>query len=138
MSGAWSSGELMLMPYTLCSCSELGFSNFINSQDVHRYATFSKMLEAESLLQVLPGVKSTEEGNGSGSWPMIGLEIFLSSDGENMVYSVVLYMEWGNSLPDFKWGLISLYKNHLRLRVNDVVKRLDSSSFGSLRVYWIS
>ncbi|KAK6279473.1 hypothetical protein POUND7_019740 [Theobroma cacao] len=31
-------------------------------QDVHRYATFSKMLEAESLLQVLPGVKSTEEG----------------------------------------------------------------------------
>ncbi|XWS09369.1 hypothetical protein CRYUN_Cryun40dG0079300 [Craigia yunnanensis] len=31
-------------------------------QDVHRYATFSKMLEAESLSQVLPGVKSTEEG----------------------------------------------------------------------------
>ncbi|XVF29435.1 hypothetical protein REPUB_Repub15cG0120700 [Reevesia pubescens] len=31
-------------------------------QDVHRYATFSEMLEAESLSQVLPGVKSTEEG----------------------------------------------------------------------------
>ncbi|XP_022722435.1 uncharacterized protein LOC111279695 isoform X2 [Durio zibethinus] len=31
-------------------------------QDVHRYATFSKMLEAESLSEVLPGVKSTEEG----------------------------------------------------------------------------
>ncbi|XP_039010037.1 uncharacterized protein LOC120138688 [Hibiscus syriacus] len=31
-------------------------------QDVHRYATFSKMLEVESFSQVLPGVKSTEEG----------------------------------------------------------------------------
>ncbi|KAK8548109.1 hypothetical protein V6N12_061030 [Hibiscus sabdariffa] len=31
-------------------------------QDVRRYATFSKMLEAEGISQVLPGVKSTEEG----------------------------------------------------------------------------
>ncbi|XVF65642.1 hypothetical protein PTKIN_Ptkin09bG0265500 [Pterospermum kingtungense] len=31
-------------------------------QDVHRYPTFSEMLEAESLSQVLPGVKSIEEG----------------------------------------------------------------------------
>ncbi|KAA3484347.1 Lysine-specific demethylase 5C [Gossypium australe] len=31
-------------------------------QDVRHYATFSKMLEAESISQVLPGVKSTEEG----------------------------------------------------------------------------
>ncbi|TYH83579.1 hypothetical protein ES332_D02G141600v1 [Gossypium tomentosum] len=30
-------------------------------QDVRHYATFSKMLEAESISQVLPGVKSTEE-----------------------------------------------------------------------------
>ncbi|PPD92871.1 hypothetical protein GOBAR_DD10184 [Gossypium barbadense] len=30
--------------------------------DVRHYATFSKMLEAESISQVLPGVKSTEEG----------------------------------------------------------------------------
>ena len=55
----------MLMPCIPCSCSELGISNFINFQDVHRYATFSKMLEAESLSQVLPGFKSTEEGNGN-------------------------------------------------------------------------
>ncbi|TYH27887.1 hypothetical protein ES288_A02G103900v1 [Gossypium darwinii] len=31
-------------------------------QDVRHYATFSKMLEAESISQVLPGVNSTEEG----------------------------------------------------------------------------
>ncbi|KAH1097439.1 hypothetical protein J1N35_014360 [Gossypium stocksii] len=31
-------------------------------QDIRHYATFSKMLEAESIFQVLPGVKSTEEG----------------------------------------------------------------------------
>ncbi|PPS04914.1 hypothetical protein GOBAR_AA15746 [Gossypium barbadense] len=38
-----------------------GIYNFINFQDVRHYATFSKMLEAESISQVLPGVNSTEE-----------------------------------------------------------------------------
>ncbi|KAJ6419060.1 hypothetical protein OIU84_029215 [Salix udensis] len=31
-------------------------------EDVHRYASFSKMLQAESLEKVLPGVKTVEEG----------------------------------------------------------------------------
>ncbi|KAL4310061.1 hypothetical protein GQ457_01G023610 [Hibiscus cannabinus] len=40
----------------------LNKSLVLEVQDVRRYATFSKMLEAESISQVLPGVKSTEEG----------------------------------------------------------------------------
>nr|GMD90854.1 Zinc finger protein like [Ipomoea batatas] len=31
-------------------------------QDVHHYASFREMLEAEPLSKVLPGIKSTEEG----------------------------------------------------------------------------
>ena len=38
---------------------------FINWQDVHRYASFSEMLGAESLTKVLPGVETIEEGNSS-------------------------------------------------------------------------
>ncbi|KAJ6419062.1 hypothetical protein OIU84_029215 [Salix udensis] len=34
-------------------------------EDVHRYASFSKMLQAESLEKVLPGVKTVEEGKPS-------------------------------------------------------------------------
>ncbi|KAK8609844.1 hypothetical protein V6N13_093256 [Hibiscus sabdariffa] len=40
----------------------LNKSLVLEVQDVRRYATFSKMLEAESISQVLPGVKSTKEG----------------------------------------------------------------------------
>ncbi|XP_059632424.1 uncharacterized protein LOC132275059 [Cornus florida] len=36
--------------------------SFNSLQDVIRYASFSEMLEAESLTKVLPGVKTTEEG----------------------------------------------------------------------------
>lgn len=67
MSDAWNSGDAMFMPYLPCSCSEFGFSNFFNFQDVRHYPTFSEMLEAENLSQVLPGVKSTEEGNDNWS-----------------------------------------------------------------------
>ncbi|XP_052172329.1 uncharacterized protein LOC127788256 isoform X2 [Diospyros lotus] len=38
------------------------YNSFDNSQDVHRYASFSEMLEAESLSKVLPGVETIEEG----------------------------------------------------------------------------
>ncbi|KAJ6741266.1 RNA-BINDING ASCH DOMAIN PROTEIN [Salix purpurea] len=34
----------------------------LKGEDVHRYASFSKMLQAESLEKVLPGVKTVEEG----------------------------------------------------------------------------
>ncbi|KAJ6733927.1 ASCH DOMAIN PROTEIN putative ISOFORM 1-RELATED [Salix koriyanagi] len=34
-------------------------------EDVHRYTSFSKMLQAESLEKVLPGVKTVEEGKPS-------------------------------------------------------------------------
>lgn len=34
-------------------------------QDVRHYSSFSELLEAESLPEVLPGVKSIEEGSGS-------------------------------------------------------------------------
>lgn len=36
--------------------------SFIKLQDVHRYASFLEMLEAESLTKVLPGVQTIEEG----------------------------------------------------------------------------
>lgn len=36
-----------------------------NLQDVHHYASFREMLESEPLSKVLPGVKSTEEGNSN-------------------------------------------------------------------------
>jgi hypothetical protein len=37
--------------------------DLINLQYVHRYASFSDMLGAESLAKVLPGVETIEEGN---------------------------------------------------------------------------
>lgn len=36
-----------------------------NLQDVHHYASFREMLEAEPLSKVLPGIKSTEEGDNN-------------------------------------------------------------------------
>ncbi|KAG4211161.1 hypothetical protein ERO13_A02G093300v2 [Gossypium hirsutum] len=52
----------VLLANTISSMILLNKCLVLEVQDVRHYATFSKMLEAESISQVLPGVNSTEEG----------------------------------------------------------------------------
>ncbi|KAK8366171.1 hypothetical protein V6Z12_A02G104400 [Gossypium hirsutum] len=51
----------VLLANTISSMILLNKCLVLEVQDVRHYATFSKMLEAESISQVLPGVNSTEE-----------------------------------------------------------------------------
>ncbi|XP_037496511.1 uncharacterized protein LOC110008869 [Jatropha curcas] len=55
---------LCYFPLRIVSGAWLLFNKclMLQVQDVHRYASFSEMLEAESLAKVLPGVKTIDEG----------------------------------------------------------------------------
>ncbi|XP_031273571.1 uncharacterized protein LOC116132031 [Pistacia vera] len=55
-------GSMVLLNKCIMLEVQLHFCNFINWQTVRHCASFSELLEAETLAKVLPGVKTVEEG----------------------------------------------------------------------------